>query len=294
MTTTNTATEQQINSIRTLKATRALTAEHEWSLTLGRRAWREGKLSLVLADALILHLETAETPEFSAEDVGKAGARVAAVAAAGPRRDDEDDDAVLGLEDADEEDDDEEDEEDEFTLDFEDVVESVESFDRPTEKQTRYIDTLIQLRDLTVPGAQDTVDDMWEALSAGEFSREAASNVIDLLVDLPSRHGPSGEPAEVPEGMHRHEGKIYKVQVAHHRSGRPYAKRLVVDEDEDGRAVFEYAPGVVRGLSAETLMSLQEAKYYGALYGVCVVCGRTLTDEGSIAAGIGPVCAGRF
>jgi hypothetical protein len=41
-------------------------------------------------------------------------------------------------------------------------------------------------------------------------------------------------------------------------------------------------------------MSLEEAKAFGRLYGVCVRCGATLTDEQSIEAGIGPVCAGRF
>lgn len=33
---------------------------------------------------------------------------------------------------------------------------------------------------------------------------------------------------------------------------------------------------------------------YGRELGVCGVCGRTLTDEESRAAGIGPVCAARF
>ena len=39
---------------------------------------------------------------------------------------------------------------------------------------------------------------------------------------------------------------------------------------------------------------LAAAVKYGRLSGLCCSCGRDLTNEGSIEAGIGPVCAGRF
>lgn len=92
----------------------------------------------------------------------------------------------------------------------------------------------------------------------------------------------------VTEGMYRKDGVIYKVQRAVHSSGNLYAKQLIQHGD-DWR--FEYAPGVIKKLTAEDKMSLDEAKAWGALYGTCCVCGRTLTDEDSIQAGIGPVCA---
>lgn len=41
-------------------------------------------------------------------------------------------------------------------------------------------------------------------------------------------------------------------------------------------------------------LTLEQAQEFGRLYGVCGICGATLTDETSIAAGIGPVCAGRL
>jgi hypothetical protein len=41
-------------------------------------------------------------------------------------------------------------------------------------------------------------------------------------------------------------------------------------------------------------MTLDQAKAFGALYGACCNCGKTLTDERSIEAGIGPVCARKF
>jgi hypothetical protein len=94
-------------------------------------------------------------------------------------------------------------------------------------------------------------------------------------------------------GMYRKDGVIYKVQIAVHGSGRPYAKRLVAPENFGERARFEYTAGVVFDLAPEDKLSLEEARKWGALYGTCCVCGRTLTDETSIARGIGPICEGR-
>jgi hypothetical protein len=95
----------------------------------------------------------------------------------------------------------------------------------------------------------------------------------------------------VKDGMYRKDGTIFKVQRAVNGSGNLYAKELVIDGPGDGR--FEYAPGAIRRLSASDAMTVEEAAEFGRLYGVCCVCGRTLTDEQSIAAGIGPVCSGR-
>ena len=100
--------------------------------------------------------------------------------------------------------------------------------------------------------------------------------------------------AELEDGMYRlPNGDILKVQHAVHGSGRQYAKRLVPPAEFGGKAEFEYAPGAMRTLTADHRMTLEDAKAFGALYGTCCVCGRTLTDEKSISAGIGPVCGKR-
>jgi hypothetical protein len=39
---------------------------------------------------------------------------------------------------------------------------------------------------------------------------------------------------------------------------------------------------------------LAAAQKYGKLAGRCCSCNRDLTDPASIAAGIGPICAGKF
>lgn len=126
-----------------------------------------------------------------------------------------------------------------------------------------------------------------------ECSRHTATHGMDavrqrgeLFTDVPA---PRHEPAT--EGMYRMDGAIFKVQVAHHGSGKPYAKRLVQDGETWS---FEYAPGAIRTLHSGHRLTLEQAKEFGALYGTCCVCGRTLTNEASIEAGIGPICAGKF
>lgn len=96
------------------------------------------------------------------------------------------------------------------------------------------------------------------------------------------------------DGMYTLGEMIIKVQFAKQGSGNLYAKKLVKSEDTKSGWAFEYAPGLVNQLKAEDRMSLEEAKKFGALYGVCCVCAADLTDEKSIAAGIGPICGGRI
>lgn len=102
--------------------------------------------------------------------------------------------------------------------------------------------------------------------------------------------------APLTDGMYRlADGTIYKVQVAVHGSGNLYAKRLVLDASVTPAHVsFEYEQGAMRKLTIADKMTLEQAKEFGALYGTCCMCGRTLTDERSIANGIGPICEGRF
>jgi hypothetical protein len=100
-------------------------------------------------------------------------------------------------------------------------------------------------------------------------------------------------PREIEDGMYLMDGQVYKVQHAVHGSGKQYAKRLVPN-DPGERAIFEYAPGIIRKIRPEHQMTMDQAKEWGALYGTCVRCGRTLTAEDSIERMMGPICATKF
>lgn len=114
------------------------------------------------------------------------------------------------------------------------------------------------------------------------------------------------------DGMYRDPstGAIYKVQYNRaNGSGRYlYAKQLLVDMPNgdtrsvgllDGRKVagasvrFEYVSGLIKKIRPEWRMAFEEAAKFGALYGVCMRCGRDLTAEESIDRAMGPVCAGK-
>ena len=103
-------------------------------------------------------------------------------------------------------------------------------------------------------------------------------------------------PPEIGEGFWIHadnpemkDPDVYKVVLSN--SGYPYAKKL---DQETGD--WEYVRGgmaILRKDYTEPL-SLEKAKELGQLYGICQRCGATLTNEESIANGIGPICAGKF
>lgn len=124
--------------------------------------------------------------------------------------------------------------------------------------------------------------------------KHQASAAITELLALPhisaraaSRPELKKDPA--PEGVYIKDDQVYKVKIAVHGSGRPYAQRL---DPETGS--WDIAPGMVFKLTEGDKLTPEKAAAWGRLYGICAVCGRTLTNEESISAGIGPVCAGRL
>lgn len=137
-------------------------------------------------------------------------------------------------------------------------------------------------------------------LDFGKLLEEAKSGEAFLEepkkgVETQHRFAVSKEP--VDEGFYRKDGTVYKVQWNQGETAK-YAKQLVIlhDQDDGGRrkGEWDYAPGAMKLLSVEDQLTLDEAKEFGKLYGVCCICGRRLTNEASIEAGIGPICREKF
>lgn len=172
-----------------------------------------------------------------------------------------------------------------------------------TEKQISYINMLLEERDHTLSDVHP------EALSIGD-----ASTLIGSLKSLPmkAKDGTvatlSRDQQQIADGMYidRSNMEVFKVQLnkASGDGSRPYAKRLVIEEmpevAEDGALIkpakvkFRYEPGLLRQIKVEWRMTMEEAEAFGTLYGVCVRCGRTLTDETSIDFAMGPVCRSKI
>ncbi len=140
------------------------------------------------------------------------------------------------------------------------------------------------------------------AAGQGLLARTADGKwAADHPADCPPKPTVIAQPPTVQrvtqDGIYRDpaDGVIYKVQIAKQGSGNLYAKRLHVTPTEDGwKGTFRYAAGAIHTLRAEWRLSLDDARAFGALYGVCVACGADLTDEKSIANGIGPICGAKY
>lgn len=165
-----------------------------------------------------------------------------------------------------------------------------------TERQLALIRKLADERDWGAGTFMPADDHVMDVVDGLQVSKREASAAIDALLRAPVKvarqavvAGVAAPAAAIEPGIYYADGAVIKVQKAVHGSGHPYAKRL---SKETGR--FEYAPGLIRQLRPEQRMTLEQAKEYGELYGVCCNCGRTLTNEVSIEAGIGPVCRKKF
>jgi hypothetical protein len=151
-----------------------------------------------------------------------------------------------------------------------------------TESQISYAQSLLASRE---------VSDTFRA-TLGDITtltKREASALIDALRSFPyaPRAPRTTAPASNLEvGVYYKNGEVYRVKVSQ-TSGRPYAMKLI------GRS-FEYDSSYIRQITADDKMTLEQACDYGIQFGVCCVCGRELTDETSVARGIGPVCARRF
>ena len=137
----------------------------------------------------------------------------------------------------------------------------------------------LQVRQLGRQEASVKIDEAKEELRLARARRAAA----DEAADAAREEGIEGF-WELPDGG------IVKVQIAVHGSGKPYGKLL-----NTVTGSFDYASGILSQVRKDgTRLTLDRAKELGQLYGMCIRCGATLTDEKSIAAGIGPWCATKF
>ncbi|QNN98604.1 hypothetical protein SEA_AESIR_38 [Microbacterium phage Aesir] len=93
-------------------------------------------------------------------------------------------------------------------------------------------------------------------------------------------------------GFYKVDQNVYKVTPAR-TSNRTFAHRLITAEGEAPEWEYlglgkKYVPMYASKLT------LLEAKEYGHTHGYCLICGRLLTAEQSVADGIGPICAGKL
>jgi hypothetical protein len=165
------------------------------------------------------------------------------------------------------------------------------TFAPASDKQISYLNSLLANRVI----ANDLRDDLCARISDGTLDSKRASNAIDTLLSCPKASTTSftAKVVALELGMYRtSDGTMYRVHESR-ETGNRYAKRMEYDLFSD-KPRFVYAKGAISTLTPEDRMSLADAKAWGMETGFCCVCGAFLTDEKSVANGIGPVCAKYF
>ena len=147
-----------------------------------------------------------------------------------------------------------------------------------TPKQAGFLAQLVAAR--AVPPAIVTASNQ---AALGMLTAAEASRAIEAGLKAP--YAAKREPAALGYYL---VGQDVFALVEGKDSGKPYAKKLVV---AGKKGAWVYAPGAVYTLLPGQLITLPEAVALGHTLGCCVICGRTLSDARSVAAGIGPVCA---
>ncbi len=163
-----------------------------------------------------------------------------------------------------------------------------------TEKQAKWV---VDIAETKANVTDAMIRSLAERLAQG-FARQAASEFITRYKNWPVKEQPKAETpaapaADVDEGRYAIvvDGvtKFYRVTKGKGRwAGRTF---VAVQASDDLHNIYG---GAARAILAEIAKNPMEAMVrYGHELGVCGKCGRTLTDEASRAAGIGPVCASK-
>jgi len=119
------------------------------------------------------------------------------------------------------------------------------------------------------------------------LSKATASAKIEQYLNMPRVRRAFSSTPELDEGMYQIGKEIFKVYRT-----RETDELVTKTLTEDG---FEYTgKKPLSRITAEHRMTIEQAKHYGQVTGTCCQCGRKLTKEESIEAGIGPVCAGKI
>lgn len=130
-----------------------------------------------------------------------------------------------------------------------------------------------------------------EPLFEDEPDEQGNPTVVYIPVTEPGE-STRNKAGQTKPGFYKIGEDVFKVTPAR-TSDRTFAHQLV---SADGVAPEWNYLGLGRRYVPEFAdkLTLEEAKTFGHTHGYCLICGRLLTAEQSVADGIGPICAGKL
>lgn len=130
-----------------------------------------------------------------------------------------------------------------------------------------------------------------EPLFEDEPDEQGNPTVVYVPVTEPGE-STRNKAGQTKPGFYKVGEDVFKVTPAR-TSDRTFAHQLV---SADGAAPEWNYLGLGRRYVPEFAdkLTLAEAKTFGHTHGYCLICGRLLTAEQSVADGIGPICAGKL
>ena len=157
-------------------------------------------------------------------------------------------------------------------------------FTPPTEKQLSFLDLLSKTRE----SAETIIKfDLYQngVQSIHELQRDQITLLINALVAQPKL--PYVDP-ELEVGAYLHDGVIYSVRKGR-ESGRLQAYIYNADDKH-----WDFVREAVAKIKPAERLTLSQAVQHSAQTGSCVHCGRTLTLQKSVMAGMGKICASKY
>lgn len=152
-----------------------------------------------------------------------------------------------------------------------------------SEKQVGFINKLIE----TKATANHTVARYLRESNVNaiaELDRDIARKLITHLTTLPN----IPKPVLVDVGAYKRDGIYYSVRKVRDRDA------LYVLQYDPENKKWNPAYGMLTELKPEERLSLSDASAFGIATGTCVHCGRTLTLQKSVVAGMGKWCATHY
>jgi hypothetical protein len=166
-----------------------------------------------------------------------------------------------------------------------------------TDRQLNFIMGMGQVRNTDLLGDTDSraLETWMDVLQQNTVTKREASHLIDVLHDLPYKPAATTVPEPtVPDGRYAIDlhGTLRFYVVSNVTEGKWAGRTFVSQMASDDELPVRDA--ITRNAILEIIArDPREAMIrYGLEIGRCGRCGRTLTKPESIAAGIGPVCAG--